>query len=63
MEDTDSKNKWMSIGDIMDMWSISRSTFDSLAKNDKTFPKPTNIGPRTKRWKMSEIIQWTNKEA
>ena len=50
----------MSISDIMDMWSISRSTFDSLAKNDKTFPKPTNIGPRSKRWRMSEIIKWAS---
>ena len=60
MKDVDIENKWMSISDIMDMWSISRSTFDSLAKNDKTFPKPTNIGPRSKRWRMSEIIKWAS---
>ncbi|SHK42089.1 transcriptional regulator, AlpA family [Shimia gijangensis] len=43
---------------VASLLSIDQSTLWGWIKNDPTFPKPFRLGPRSNRWRLSEIEKW-----
>ena len=48
------------IEEVMQITGLPKSTiYNKIHKG--TFPKPYRVGPRSVRWKESEIIDWMNR--
>jgi len=43
---------------LSEMTMISTKTLRKIIKEDETFPKPVNLGPRMTRWKYSDVVNW-----
>lgn len=42
------------------MLSVSLNTLRNDILKREDFPKPVSIGPRTKRWKVSDVMEWVD---
>lgn len=48
----------LTISDLQELLSISRTQLYKIRKKYKDFPKPIDLGERTLRWKSEEIKEW-----
>ena len=49
--------KLLTLKNVMDMTSLSRTTIYELVKEGK-FPQPVKPGPRSTRWLESEVLAY-----
>lgn len=53
-------DEWMTVKEVCESLKISDATFYARVK-DGTFPQGVAFSPKSKRWRLSDIVAWQDK--
>ncbi|MCY4156228.1 MAG: AlpA family phage regulatory protein [Gammaproteobacteria bacterium] len=45
------------VGQVIEILGISRTTLHRMVK-EKRFPKPIELGPQARRWRIKDVQAW-----
>ena len=48
------------LSDLSEMLGVSQRTIKDEVMKRKDFPSSVSLGPRMKRWKRDDIVNWVN---
>lgn len=52
--------KLLKLSDVIELTGVTSSTIYRWIENEQ-FPKPIAVGPNTRRWRASDLIDWQSR--